>query len=177
MLLHSLRPSDFGLPQQLLQIRDNRKWRGLGTITLAWLPLPVYQELGKIPLDETSEKPRQITLEKSKDGVGVFAVDLDFFEKLKLSTLVRGKFFDLFTRPWLLPAELIARKRKYAQSLLSILRVQLLQLCIVQRGQTSFTCHIDHQADAALQLGHLVLISINVDSSKFKKRGSRAHQC
>jgi hypothetical protein len=117
-----------------------------GRIAAQHSKLPVDQELGEVPLDRLrAQEAGRVLFERLKQRMGVCAVDFNPREHRERHViLVDAKFADCSLVPWLLMAELVARKSEHGEAALAKAPVQRFEARVL-RGEAALARNIDDQ--------------------------------
>ena len=123
-------------------------WVCLRTPVSNDLALSVHKELCEVPWNLTGNfilcvVKLAVDSEELVNGISIFSVDVAFLEHLPFCAESLRECFDLCVGPGLLLAELVARKSKNFETLVSILRVDGGHLLVVFSGESSLGGYID----------------------------------
>jgi hypothetical protein len=124
--------------------------------------LPVDQELGEIPLDRLrAQEPGRFVFERLKQRMGVCAVDFDLGEHRERHVEpVGAKLADCSFVPWLLMAELVARKSEYSEAALAKAPVQRFEARVL-RGEAALARNIDDQQRLARKVAERARLAVD----------------
>merc|ERR1711911_127537 len=149
-------PSQRLLVQVFLQLRLHVQRIAGDFVAGDGLSVFIYDELGKIPLDETSKEAALLGLEVIPQRVSTRTTDINLGKEVKADSIAGSKLLDIFRCAWFLRTKLVAGEGEDFQTALSVLVVQLHQLFVVGVGLASLGSHIDNN-------GHITLILFQGD--------------
>lgn len=107
-----------------------------------WNAFLVDEELREVPLDSIHEESSLLCLQEIVKRNGIIAVYVDLLKDIPFDVVLLDEFLDVDGTSWLLIHELTAREAQDPQSLILVLRVQLIQLLVIAFSESTLRSHV-----------------------------------
>jgi hypothetical protein len=145
-----------------LDIGLNRHWFRNGRKPPNRTTVSIQEKFGEVPFDAASEKPAQAAFEQPENGVRLWPVDIDLFEKRK--GYAKVQLADLFHSDialGLLAGKLVAREPKDNKTLVLIFIIELLKALKLWR-KPALCGGVHNQDDLPFVPGHAYRLALGV---------------
>src|SRR3954454_490982 len=153
------RPRPYSVGERLLDVGGDPLGRRGRAVALADGAVPADQELGEVPLDRAAHHPGPLLAKPLEERVRLVAVYVDLLEERERDAVVLlAERADLLGATGLLPAELVAREAEHGETVVGVLRVQLLE-ALVLRGEAALRGGVDHEHHLAVVRAQRLLLA------------------